>query len=217
MNRSWLVLRGRTSSKRKLYLVDLKLAFHGERIQLLTSFSPPQYSVGEKIWSSYISRSTCASWKSKWLGESSNFSGPSTSYLFVAESFRKECASVALLSLKVLWTNEGLHLLPFFLPRLLCEAGGSVNLWVLLSNNPFSIILFTTDYLSNPYPFFSPLQFGDEIIAWTELWESPMLNAHSLIFELSPNLSANHNTGMLSACKSAQISLIRRSLRTRLS
>lgn len=38
-----------------------------------------------------------------------------------------------------------------------------------------------------------------------ELWESPTPNARSLIFELLLNLLANHSTGMLSACKSAQI------------
>ena len=50
----------------------LKLAFHGGRTQQLTS-SFFQYSVGKEIRPTYISRSSCTSWKSKWLGESSNF------------------------------------------------------------------------------------------------------------------------------------------------
>jgi hypothetical protein len=55
MNRSWLVLRGRTSSKRELHLVELKLAFHGERIQPLTSLSPPVFSGRENTVFVYIS------------------------------------------------------------------------------------------------------------------------------------------------------------------
>ena len=55
MNRSWLVLRGRTSLKRELYLVELKLVFHGERTKPLTSFSPPVFSGRENMVFVYIS------------------------------------------------------------------------------------------------------------------------------------------------------------------
>ena len=113
--------------------------FHSQRTQPLTS-SSFQYSMGKEIWPSYISRSPCTSWKSKWLGESSNFCHI-INFLPLRHRIIPEKVRICYYTfIEGAWNWRGSYL---SLP--LSFLGGSVNLWVLLVT-ALSAPLFTADY-----------------------------------------------------------------------